>query len=209
MLSFKLDPDFVNKYRDITPDFGFNGLGLLTYYRTYSRLKDDGTNEHWYETVQRVVEGAYSLQKDHILRNELGWNDRKGQRSAQEMYDRIFTMKFLPPGRMLWALGSKIVHERKVGQALFNCAFVSTDHIDDSLTEATKPFTFMMDMSMVGVGVGFDVEGAGKITVQKPLGLDTEVFDIPDSREGWVKSLELLLVDYFSGHFGKIGRAHV
>ena len=201
MLSFKLDSDFVNKYREITPDFGFNGLGLLTYYRTYSRLKENGTNEHWYETVQRVVEGAYSLQKDHILRNDLGWNDRKGQQSAQEMYDRIFTMKFLPPGRMLWALGSKIVHERKVGQALFNCAFVSTDNIDESVKEATKPFTFMMDMSMVGVGVGFDVEGAGKIIVSKPVGTDTEVFDIPDSREGWVKSLELLLNDYFSGSF--------
>lgn len=203
MLSFKLDPEFVAKYRDITPDFGYNGLGLLTYYRTYSRLKDDGTNEHWYETVQRVVEGAYSLQKDHILRNELGWNDNKGQRSAQEMYDRIFTMKFLPPGRMLWALGSKIVHERKVGQALFNCAFVSTDNMDSSIEEAIKPFTFMMDMSMVGVGVGFDVEGAGKLTIQKPLNLETEEFIIPDSREGWVASMEALLRSYFTGSFGE------
>lgn len=203
MLSFKLDPEFVAKYRDITPDFGYNGLGLLTYYRTYSRLKEDGTNEHWYETVQRVVEGAYSLQKDHILRNELGWNDNKGQRSAQEMYDRIFTMKFLPPGRMLWALGSKIVHERKVGQALFNCAFVSTDNMDSSIEEAIKPFTFMMDMSMVGVGVGFDVEGAGKLTIQKPLNLETEEFIIPDSREGWVASMEALLRSYFTGSFGE------
>ena len=94
MLSFKLSDDFVNKYSKITPDFGFNGLGLLTYYRTYSRLKEDGTNEHWYETVRRVVEGAYTLQKDHILNSELGWSESKGQRSAEEMYDRIFTMKF-------------------------------------------------------------------------------------------------------------------
>jgi hypothetical protein len=32
MLNFKLDEEFVNSYKDITPDFGFNGLGLLTYY---------------------------------------------------------------------------------------------------------------------------------------------------------------------------------
>src|SRR5690606_8462151 len=125
------------------------------------------------------------------------------------MYDRIFTMKFLPPGRMLWALGSKIVHERKVGQALFNCAFVSTDHMDESVLEATKPFTFMMDMSMVGVGVGFDVEGAGKISVQKPIGFETEVLDIPDSREGWVKSLELHLEYYFSAPFGKANEKEI
>lgn len=203
MLSFKLDPEFVAQYSEITPDFGFNGLGLLTYYRTYSRLKSDGTNEHWFETVQRVVEGAYTLQKDHILKNELGWNDNKGQRSAQEMYDRIFTMKFLPPGRMLWALGSAIVHERRVGQALFNCAFVSTDNIDATIIEAIKPFTFMMDMSMVGVGVGFDVEGAEKLTIRKPLNLETEEFVIPDSREGWVASLAALLENHFAGSFGE------
>jgi ribonucleoside-triphosphate reductase (thioredoxin) len=202
MLSFRLDDDFIAGYRHLTPDFGFNGLGMLTYYRTYSRLKEDGSNEHWYETVRRVVEGAYSLQKDHILNNELGWNDRKAQRSAQEMYDRIFRMKFLPPGRMLWALGTPIIHERKVGQALFNCAFVSTEEMGRSLEEAVKPFAFMMDMSMVGVGVGFDELGAGQVWVNRPDETQTTTFTIPDSREGWVDSLRLLLESYFSEHFG-------
>lgn len=202
MLSFRLDDDFIAGYRHLTPDFGFNGLGMLTYYRTYSRLKEDGSNEHWYETVRRVVEGAYSLQKDHILNNELGWNDRKAQRSAQEMYDRIFRMKFLPPGRMLWALGTPIIHERKVGQALFNCAFVSTEEMGRSLEEAVKPFAFMMDMSMVGVGVGFDELGAGQVWVNRPDETQTTTFTIPDSREGWVDSLRLLLESYFSAHFG-------
>ena len=204
MLSFRLDDEFIASYEEKNPDFGFNGLGMLTYYRTYSRLKQDGKNEHWYETVRRVVEGAYSLQKNHILSNELGWNDNKAQRSAQEMYDRIFTMKFLPPGRMLWALGSTIVHEKKVGQALFNCAFVSTENINRTLDEAVKPFSFMMDMSMVGVGVGFDVDGAQKLTVHKPMTDNVDTFDIPDSREGWVESLEVLLKSYFSKSFDNI-----
>lgn len=198
---FKLDDDFVAKYENVKPDFGFNGLGLLTYYRTYSRLKSNGVNEQWFETVRRVVEGCYSIQKEHIIHNELGWNDIKAQRSAQEMYDRMFKMKFLPPGRMLWALGTPIVHERKIGQALFNCAFVSTEKISKSLKEAVKPFLFMMDMSMVGVGVGFDVDGAGSITVNSPSGKE-EVFSVPDDREGWVESLDKLLSSYFSKHFG-------
>jgi ribonucleoside-triphosphate reductase len=201
MLSFKLDDEFVAQYADIVPDFGYNGLGLLTFYRTYSRLKSDGTNEQWYETVRRVVEGAYTLQKQHILSNELGWSNRKGQRSAQEMYDRIFKMKFLPPGRMLWALGTPIIHEKRVGQALFNCAFVSTNNIGKSIEEAIKPFTFMMDMSMVGVGVGFDVEGGGRIEVNKQDEI-TEEYTIPDSREGWVCSLEKLLFSFFAKHYG-------
>ncbi len=202
MLSFKLDDDFVLQYKNINPDFGYNGLGLLTYYRTYSRLKPDGTNEEWYETVKRVVEGAYSLQKEHILNNELGWNNRKAQRSAQEMYDRIFKMKFLPPGRMLWALGTPIVHERKVGQALFNCAFVSTEDFGKSLESSIKPFLFMMDMSMLGVGVGFDLEGANKIEINKPEAKNVEKYIIPDTREGWVTSLEKLLFSYFAKNFG-------
>lgn len=202
MLCFKLDDDFVLQYKTINPDFGYNGLGLLTYYRTYSRLKLDGTNEEWYETVKRVVEGAYSLQKEHILNNELGWNNRKAQRSAQEMYDRIFKMKFLPPGRMLWALGTPIVHERKVGQALFNCAFVSTENFGKSLEASIKPFLFMMDMSMLGVGVGFDLEGANKIEINRPDTKNAEQYTIPDSREGWVTSLEKLLFSYFAKNFG-------
>ncbi len=199
-LNFKLKQEFIEKYKNITPDFGFNGLGQLTYLRTYSRVKDNGENEQWYETIRRVVEGCYSLQKEHILKNELGWNSKKAQRSAQEMYDRMFTMKFLPPGRMLWALGTPIIHEKKVGQALFNCAFVSTKDIDKSIVEAVKPFTFMIDMSMVGVGVGFDVTGEHKLNVHQPQ-KQAEMYVIPDTREGWVKSLELLLASYFGKHF--------
>ncbi len=203
MVSFQLDDSFVAQYAQLDPGFGFNGLGLLTYYRTYSRLKAKGQNETWFETVRRVVEGCYSLQYEHIMANELGWNDRKAQRSAQEMYDRMFHMKFLPPGRMLWALGTPIIHEKRVGQALFNCAFVSTDQMAKSLDEAIKPFAFMMDMSMVGVGVGFDVEGAGLLTINRPLTLN-ETFCIPDTREGWVESLQKLLKSYFAVHFGEL-----
>jgi adenosylcobalamin-dependent ribonucleoside-triphosphate reductase len=201
MLKFKLDEDFVQSFKNKNPEFGFNGLGMVTYHRTYSRLKEDGTKESWYETVRRVVEGAYTIQKEHIESNELGWNEHKAQRSAQEMYERIFDMKFLPPGRMLWALGTKVVHEKKIGQALFNCAFVSTEEMGKSLDEAVKPFTFMMDMSMVGVGVGFDVKGADQIHISRPADKEPEIFAIPDSREGWVKSLELILRSYFSQHF--------
>jgi ribonucleoside-triphosphate reductase len=31
---------------------------------------------------------------------------------AMRMYDKIFTMKFLPPGRGLWAMGTPITEEK-------------------------------------------------------------------------------------------------
>lgn len=50
----------------------------------------------------------------------------QAHKTAQEMYRRMFAMKFLPPGRGLWAMGSKLTTERRLYAALNNCAFVST-----------------------------------------------------------------------------------
>ena len=61
---FTLSPAFVKKYVRKKPPFGFNGLGELVYMRTYSRIKEDGKNEMWWETVKRVVEGTYNMQKN-------------------------------------------------------------------------------------------------------------------------------------------------
>ena len=56
---FVLSENFINKYKRKKAPFGFNGLGELVYMRTYSRIKEDGKNERWWETVQRVVEGTF------------------------------------------------------------------------------------------------------------------------------------------------------
>jgi adenosylcobalamin-dependent ribonucleoside-triphosphate reductase len=194
---FVLSDNFITKYKRKKPPFGFNGLGELVYMRTYSRIKENGKNERWWETVQRVVEGTYSMQKNWIDSHQLGWNPWQAQASAQEMYDRIFNMKFLPPGRGLWAMGTAITEERGLYAALNNCAFVSTKTIKD---DYSKPFCFLMDASMLGVGVGFDTKGAGEIIV-KGINRDRteEIYMIPDTREGWVESLRLLLESYFHG----------
>ena len=194
---FVLSENFINKYKRKKAPFGFNGLGELVYMRTYSRIKEDGKNERWWETVQHVVEGTYSMQMNWIESHQLGWNPWQAQKSAQDMYERIFTMKFLPPGRGLWAMGTPITEKKGLYAALNNCAFVSTKTIKE---DYAKPFCFLMDASMLGVGVGFDTKGAGEIVikgVQKDR--DKQVYEIPDTREGWVESLKLLLESYFHG----------
>ncbi len=98
--SFALDAKFVAAYKDKVAPFGFNGLGKLVYDRTYSRLKEDGSREQWWETVLRVVNGCFGMQKRWILSEARTWNESKAQGSAQVMYDRIFNMKFLPPGKL-------------------------------------------------------------------------------------------------------------
>ena len=197
MEKFTLSENFINKFKRKKPPFGFNGLGELVYMRTYSRIKENGKNERWWETVQRVVEGTYSMQKNWIDSHQLGWNPWQAQASAQDMYERIFNMKFLPPGRGLWAMGTAITEEKGLYAALNNCAFVSTSTIKE---DYAKPFCFLMDASMLGVGVGFDTKGADEIIVKGvDESRDETEYKIPDTREGWVESLKLLLESHFHG----------
>ncbi len=193
--TFQLSEKFIDRYRNIPPAFGFGGLGEVVFYRTYSRLKPDGSNEAWFETVERVVNGCYRMQERHIRAHNLGWDARKAQQSAREMYERIFTFKFLPPGRGLWAMGTALTEERGLFAALNNCAYTSTENIRE---DGARPFAFLMDASMLGIGVGFDTRGAGKLVVKEPLP-SGRLHLIPDSREGWVASVSLLLDAYFQG----------
>lgn len=107
-MSFKLLDDFIEQYKDKQVPWGFgingnNSIGEITFIRTYSRNKQDGTKERWWEVCRRVIEGMYSIQKDHVKQNKLPWNDRKAQASAQEAFDRMFNLKWTPPGRGLVA----------------------------------------------------------------------------------------------------------
>ena len=91
---FELSKSFLNKYSKMQPPFGFGDLGEIVYRRTYSRLKADDSNEEWFETVGRVINGTYTLQKRWIEDRGLRWDNNKGQRSAQERYEKIFNMKY-------------------------------------------------------------------------------------------------------------------
>jgi ribonucleoside-triphosphate reductase len=184
----KLTETFLDKYRDVEPKWGYGTLGWIIYQRTYSRPLPEGGYEKWWQTVRRVVEGVYRAQFVHCEKNGLPWSAYKAQISAQKMYDMIFSFKFLPPGRGLWAMGTKYVEER--GSApLNNCAFITTAEINKDFS---YPFCFLMDMSMLGVGVGSDTRGAGLVTIKVPELSETDQV-IPDTREGWVDSVRTIL----------------
>jgi ribonucleoside-triphosphate reductase (thioredoxin) len=196
VFSFRLSEDFVNKYNNVSAPFGFsdagsNSLGEITFIRTYSRMKEDGTKERWHEVCRRVIEGMYSVQKNHAKDNRLPWNDNKAQKSAQEAFQRMFELKWTPPGRGLWAFGTPMTMEKRNSASLQNCAMVSTRDIDRNDPGAL--FAWVMDALMLGIGVGFDTLGQDK---QMSLYAPTEpasIYEIPDTREGWVESVRLLI----------------
>jgi hypothetical protein len=211
LFSFKLTEEFVNSYRGKTVPWGYtdaagNSVGEITFLRTYSRLKEDGTKETWAEVCERVINGMYSLQKDHAKSQRLPWSDSKAAASAKEAYDRLFNLKWTPPGRGLWVMGTPIVNEQKNSAALQNCAFVST--LEMTKLNPAKPFVFLMEASMLGVGVGFDDKGADKeFTIYEPKdGVDnTEIYRISDDREGWVESVGLLINSYLKPDYPSYG----
>ena len=198
MFSFKLAEEFVSSYNTKIVPWGYsdaagNSVGEITFLRTYSRLKEDGTKETWVEVCERVINGMYSLQKDHAKSQRLPWSDSKAAASAKEAYDRLFNLKWTPPGRGLWVMGTSIVNEQRNSAALQNCAFVST--LEMTKINPAKPFAFLMEASMLGVGVGFDDKGADKeFTIYEPIQGDTYV--VPDTREGWVDSVASLINAY-------------
>ena len=198
MFSFKLTEEFVSAYRSKKVPWGYqdaagNSVGEITFLRTYSRLKEDGTKETWVDVCERVINGMYSLQKDHAKTQRLPWSDSKAASSAKEGFDRLFNLKWTPPGRGLWMMGTPLVNVQKNSAALQNCSFVSTNAM--TKIDPAKPFAFLMEASMLGVGVGFDDKGADKDFTIYPY-QEGETYVIPDTREGWVESTEALINSY-------------
>jgi ribonucleotide reductase alpha subunit len=180
-----LDLSFVEKYRTQPIAWGYDGLGELVFYRTYSRKRDDGMAETWVDTLKRVIEGA----------QEIGANYT--QEEAERLFDHMFHFRALPGGRMLWQLGTDTV--RYLGaNSLLNCAFVDIRTIDD--------FCFLFDSLMLGCGVGFSTTNYNSFPTVKPnvtiehIPAPDADFIVPDSREGWVKLLrEVLFAFFYSG----------
>lgn len=179
-----LTDDFINSYRDKPVPWGFNGLGYVVYRRTYSRVRDDGTNEEWYETVGRCINGAQKIGAQYT------------KAEAERLYDHVFNLRCNFAGRMLWQLGTSTV-DRFGGNSLLNCFYISVTD--------PKAFLFLFENLMLGGGVGFSVRKEdvyqmprikkGVIVTHKPT-KDAD-FIVPDSREGWVKLLAHVLDAYY------------
>lgn len=199
LFSFRLNDDFVSSYKSKQAPFGYrdaagNSVGEITFLRTYSRKKADGTKETWTDVCERVINGMYSLQKEHCKKNRLPWNGVKAQASAKEAFDRLFNLKWTPPGRGLWIMGTPLVNQYKNSAALQNCAFVSTSEMTKD--NPAEPFMFLMEASMLGIGVGFDDKGSDKdfVIFQPSKSVLTDV--IADDRESWARATGDLINSY-------------
>jgi ribonucleoside-triphosphate reductase len=165
----------------------WSSVGYLTYKRTYARRLDEtstrSVTEEWPDTVHRVLRAC-----DTQL--GVGFTDDEKER----LENHLLELRGTVAGRFLWQLGTSTVE--KLGLAsLQNCACVCVD-------EPIRPFTWTMDMLMLGCGVGFNIQR--EYVFKLPRVIESFVaptrydyasadFIVPDTREGWVKLLEYTL----------------
>lgn len=140
---FRLDHSFVRQYAKKPVPWGWksgpNSLGEIVCMRTYSRVRPEtGKNESWHQICERVINGVFRMLERHVRTLRLEWDEGHAQRTAQEMYDRLFHMKFMPPGRGLWSMGTDITEKRDLYAALFNCFTGDTKFI----TKEFGPISF-------------------------------------------------------------------
>ncbi len=171
-------------------------LGQQVFDRTYSRPTDGGS-ETWQDTVHRVVEGNLDLvDPQHTEPLE-----------ASQLAHHFSNFSALPAGRHLWVSG---VPGR---QFLFNC------HRSGFGPELADHFCFTFDELMKGGGVGSNYSNSYLESLPSPTGRvelsvvvtpshpdrdefaqhlvpslpGAVVFEVPDTRQGWVQALRQVI----------------
>lgn len=179
-----LDQSFVDSYSQKQAPWGFNGMGEIVFLRTYSRKKENGDNETWTETLQRVVNGAHEIGVEYT------------KEEAEALFDHMFNLRCSFSGRALWQLGTPLVQKFN-GSSLNNCYFTNIEKIED--------FELLFEYLMLGGGVGFSVERAkihdlpkvkAGVSITHERSNDADII-VPDSRHGWKRLLHAVLKSYF------------
>ena len=188
------------------PEWG--PIGEDVYKRSYSRLKDNGENEVWAETVRRVVIG--NLTYAHP------WTPKVLESEGIELFRMIYTFKVMPAGRHLWMTGVP-------GAALKNC------HRAGWSADTSDHFRFLAAQLFTGGGVGSNYSAvyrerggvvSGHVTVNVTCSNEhpdynavkasadglwlnqvevrifeqsAEVIRVEDTREGWVEAWQRLI----------------
>lgn len=160
----------------------------------YARYQDDkGRRETWPETVTRFVDYIFSrtpaLNTNNSDLNPLYHNLR------DQLYDAIVNLELMPSMRAMMTAGKSADRDNT---CVYNCSYLPVDD--------PKSFDEAMFILLCGTGVGFSVES--KYINQLPE-VPEKLFEsehritVHDSKEGWAKSLRLLLASLWAGEIPK------
>lgn len=158
-----------------------NFIAISRYAKWNEQLQ---RRETWEETVNRYM----SFMRKYL-------KDKTGFYVEDEQFlyirESILNMRVLPSMRSLMTAGPAL---EKSAIAAFNCSFIPIDSI--------KSFDESMFILMCGTGLGFSVENQYTNclpTIPEDLEQAEHLIVVPDSREGWAKSLRMLISSLYSG----------
>jgi ribonucleoside-triphosphate reductase len=148
----------------------------------YARFIDDkGRRENWGETVDRFVQYVFSrtpaISEDSALK--------------EEKYNAIFNHEVMPSMRAVMTAGKSADRDNT---CVYNCSYLPVDDV--------KSFDEAMFILLCDTGVGFSVEN--RYISQLPdvpdnLYTSEHSIKVHDSKEGWAKSLRLLIAHLYAG----------
>ena len=148
----------------------------------YARYIDDkGRRETWEETVQRFID--YIFDRTPAIAED--------QETKKELFTAILNHELMPSMRALMTAGKSADRDNT---CIYNCSYLPVDD--------PKSFDEAMFILLCGTGVGFSVESRyinGLPEVPDRLFDSEHTISVHDSKEGWAKSLRLLLAHLYSG----------
>jgi len=152
----------------------------------YARYQDDkGRRETWDETVGRFVDYIFSrtpaITADSALKEEL--------------FTAIKNLELMPSMRAMMTAGKSADRDNT---CVYNCSYLPVDDV--------KSFDEAMFILLCGTGVGFSVESKyiNKLPeVPEKLYESGGTIIVHDSKEGWAKSLRLLIAHLYAGEIPK------
>ena len=148
----------------------------------YARYQDDKSRrETWPETVQRFVDYIFSRTPAITANSAL----------KEELFSAIKNLELMPSMRAMMTAGKSADRDNT---CVYNCSYLPVDDV--------KSFDEAMFILLCGTGVGFSVES--KYINQLPevpekLFQSGGVLHVHDSKEGWAKSLRLLIAHLYAG----------
>lgn len=149
----------------------------------YARwLEDEKRRESWSETVERYIQNVVAPVIDDV-------------ETITEIHDAILNLEVMPSMRAVMTAGPALTRDNTAG---YNCSYLPVDD--------PKAFDEAMFILLCGTGVGFSVE---RQYVTKLPEIPEELFQsqtiikVHDSKEGWAKSLRILIAMLYSGEVPK------
>ena len=152
----------------------------------YARFQDDkGRRESWEETVTRFVDYIFTRTPAITENTKL----------KAELFTSIKNLELMPSMRAMMTAGKSADRDNT---CVYNCSYLPVDD--------PKSFDEAMFILLCGTGVGFSVEAkyiANLPEVPEKLYESEHTIVVHDSKEGWAKSLRLLLANLWAGEIPK------